>query len=104
LWFTDLNGNTIASAPACALGLTASFAGTTLTTSFDLGIAQPAVWSILADSTVLVKKNTSPVVPPLAFSQSFEPFPSDGNVTVTSILANAQGQKLCAEWKTVNTE
>ena len=104
LWFMLSKTNALASAPACALGLTASFAGNTLTTGFDLGIGQPAVWSILAGSIVLVKEKTAPVVPPLTFSKSFEPFPNDDNVTVTSTLSNALGQTLCSEWTTVNTQ
>lgn len=43
LWFMLSNTNALASAPACALGLSASFSGNMLTTSFDIGIAQPAV-------------------------------------------------------------
>jgi virginiamycin B lyase len=104
LWFTLYNTNAIAKAPACALGLSASFAGNTLTTNFDLGIAQAAVFSILADSTVLLKEKTGRVVPPTESSMSFGPFPNKGNVTVISTLSTAEGQPLCSEWTTVNTE
>jgi len=103
LWFTVINGNAIASAPACALGLSASFANDTLTTNFDLGIAQTAIWTITAGSTVLLKKEGPPAVPPKQFSLTF-PFSSQGNVTVTSTLANTHGRTLCSEWTTVNTE
>jgi virginiamycin B lyase len=42
LWFTEWFGNKIGRAPACALGLSASFARHTLTTNFDLGINRSA--------------------------------------------------------------
>jgi hypothetical protein len=103
LWFTVHGSNAIASAPACALGLSASFTGNTLTTNFDLGVALPAIWVVAAGTTDLVKEKTPPVAPPRAFSVNFEPFPNDGNVTVSSTLSTGRGRTLCAEWTTVNT-
>jgi streptogramin lyase len=103
LWFTAYASNAIARAPVCALGLTASFAGSTLTTNFDLGVAQSAIWSIHAGATVLLRKEIPPVAPPRQFSVSFGAFPNKGNVTVTSVLSNGLGQTLCSEWTTVNT-
>jgi hypothetical protein len=102
LWFTVHNSNAIGRAPACAPGLTASLANDTLTTNFDLGIAQPATWTITAGSTVLLKKEGPPAVPPKQFSLTF-PFSSQGNVVVTSTLADTHGKTLCSEWTTVNT-
>jgi streptogramin lyase len=103
LWFTLYNSGAIGRAPACALGLTASFADRTLTTNFNLGVALPAIWVVAAGTTDLVKENTPPVAPPRAFSVNFEPFPNDGNVTVSSTLSTGLGRTLCAEWTTVNT-
>ena len=103
LWFVLEDDNTTARGPACALGLSASFSGNTLTTNFDLSIAQSAIWSIHAGSTVLLSKEIPPVAPPREFSMSFGSFPNEGNVTVTSSLSNGLGQTLCSEWTTVNT-
>jgi virginiamycin B lyase len=104
LWFTVAYGNSIASAPACGLGLSASFAGNTLTTNFDLGIVQSGIWSVYAGDTVLLRKEIPPVVPPHQFSVSFGAFPNEGNVTITSALSVAGGQTLCSEWTTVSIE
>jgi hypothetical protein len=84
--------------------LSAAFSGNTLTTDFDLGIAQPASWSIQAGGTVLLDENTPPVVPPTVSSMNFDSFPNEGIVTVKSTLSNARGQTLCSEWTSVNTE
>jgi streptogramin lyase len=104
LWFVLEDSNVIGSAPACALGLSASFAGNTLTTNFNLSVAQPANWVIGAGNKVLLREPEPPVVPPMAVSETFEPFPNVGNVTVTSTLSNGLGQTLCSEWTTVNTK
>ena len=103
LWFTVMNGNAIASAPACALGLSASISDDTLTTSFDLGVTETAVLTITAGSNVILQKDGPPVVPPKQFSLKF-PFSGQGNVTITSTLANSVGRTQCSEWTTVNTE
>jgi hypothetical protein len=50
LWFTDFTANHIERAPACALGFSASFSGTTLTMNFNLGIDTPATFNILIQS------------------------------------------------------
>lgn len=87
LWFTASYGNYIGRAPACALGLGVSFSGTTLTTSFNLGIDTPATWNIFAQSTALLTKLIPAVVPPRAFTMNWEPFPGGGDVLVKSTLS-----------------
>jgi streptogramin lyase len=104
LWFVLEDSNAIGSAPACALGLSASFAGTTLTTDFDLGVAQSGIWSVYAGDTVLLRKEIPAVAPPHQFAVSFGAFPNEANVTVTSALSAAGGETLCSEWTTVSLE
>jgi hypothetical protein len=103
LWIAGLNGNSIGAAPACGLGLTASFADNVLNTSFDLGIDSAAIWSIVAQSRSLLERSIAPVVPPHAFSINWQPFPNGGDVTVKSTLSASTGAVLCAQWTTVNT-
>ena len=76
LWFTEPGTGSIGRAPACALGLTASFAGSTLTVSFDLGIDTPATWFgglQHADVvTPLWSKAIPAVVPPKPVTLTFD--------------------------------
>jgi virginiamycin B lyase len=103
LWFAEANGNEIESAPVCALGLSASFTGDTLTTNFVVGIDRPAVWSILAGTTVLQKTSTPAVTPPTAITLNWEPFPNQGAVVVESALSTPEAAVICSEWTTVKT-
>jgi virginiamycin B lyase len=95
--------------PACALGLSASFNGTTLTLNFDLGIDTPAAFNILlknsAGTTIgdLLSKEIPGAVPPQAFSIEWDSFPNLGEVTVLPVLGSGSGQPICSEWSTVNT-
>lgn len=100
LWITAMNGNAVGSAPACGLGLSASFAGHTLTTNFNLGINVPAVWTIVANDASLLSKNIPGVAPPRPFSFNWQPFPPARDIVVTSTLS--QRAALCSEWTTVN--
>jgi|HubBroStandDraft_1064217.scaffolds.fasta_scaffold03288_7 virginiamycin B lyase len=102
LWFAEANGNEIESAPACALGLSASFTGNTLTTNFVVGIDRSAIWSIRAGTTVLQNKPTPAVTPPSAITLNWE-FPNEGAVVVESALSTPEGTILCSEWTTVKT-
>jgi hypothetical protein len=68
LWFAEANAEEIENAPICALGLSASFSGGTLATNFDLGVAGPARWIILAQDTVLQTQSTPAAAPPDAFT------------------------------------
>jgi hypothetical protein len=43
LWFANYSINGIGRAPACGLGLGASFADQTITLNFDFGIITPAI-------------------------------------------------------------
>jgi hypothetical protein len=103
LWFTDSVLNKIVRAPACGLGLNASFTDHTLTTNFDLGINRPAIWSFLVKNTVQLTKPIPAVVPPRAFTMHWEPFPNEGDVVVESALSTHAGAVLCSEWTTVKT-
>lgn len=89
--------------PVCALGLSASYAGTTLSMNFNMGIDRPANWSVLLQDTVEIEKPVPALAPPRVFAINVSPFPNKGNVRVTSELRNFAGQVICSEWTTVNT-
>jgi streptogramin lyase len=107
LWFTEYNGNEVGRSPACGLGFSASFASTTLTMHFNLGIDTPATFNILLEDTTGTQRPFSraipAVVPPQAFTLTWGSFPNLGTVTVIPGLSSAPGQPICAEWATVNT-
>jgi hypothetical protein len=109
LWFTNYYGNKIESAPACGLGFSASFAGSTLTMNFDLGTSIPATWyANLVTSTAGVKQLWSrpmpAIVTPTPVTLTFGPgFPEEGPVTIVSGLQIAPNEGLCYETATVNT-
>jgi virginiamycin B lyase len=109
LWFTNYYGNKIESAPACGLGFSASFAGSTLTMNFDLGTSIPATWyANLVTSTAGVKQLWSRPMPaigtPTPVTLTFGPgFPEEGPVTIVSGLQIAPNEGLCYETATVNT-
>jgi len=105
LWLTE--SGFIGQAPACALGFSASFANSTLTMNFDLGIATPGTLDILIHTSTGVltpySKTGPPVVPPLAFTLNWSSFPNLGTITVAPRLVTPPSQVLCSEWTTVNT-
>lgn len=113
VWFTTdgLNDGyriaSVARVPACALGFSASFADSTLTMNFNLGIAEPAIFNILlkdASGTVVpFSKSIRAVVPPQALTMTWRDIPDLGMVTVEPELTAGSGQPLCGEWTTVNT-
>jgi len=85
LWSTGYASNNIVRAPACGLGLSASFANSTLTLNFNLGIDMPAIWyAKLRTSTGAEKqlwsKSISAVVPPDALTRTLPGFPDLGTV------------------------
>lgn len=107
LWFTEAcyffcTEQAIFRAPACALGLSANFTGTALETNFSLGIDTPANWSVLLPAIGFQKPIPS-VVPPRAFTLSWNASQFSGNVPVTSTLSDSSGKVICSEWTTVNT-
>jgi streptogramin lyase len=101
LWF--IGGNQIARLPACAIGLSASFANHTLTMNFNLGINRPAIWSVSAGKGFGLRRPIRAVTPPRAFRLHWRPYPSGGHVRVKSSLSDEAGNVLCSEWTTVNT-
>lgn len=109
IWFTSLrvnHGGTqyVARAPACGLGLSASHNGTALTANFDLGIDQPASWSVQLQNLPVLERSIPEVVPPRAFDLSWNMSSLPGNVLVKSALSSSTGQVMCAEWTTVTAE
>jgi hypothetical protein len=114
LWFINTSfglgiGSSVGSAPACALGFSASFSGTTLALNFDLGIDTPAGFNVLLKNSTgatigdLLAKAIPPAIPPHAFGIEWDSFPNLGEVTVQSVLSSGPGQPICSEWATVNT-
>lgn len=103
LWFTEFGGNKIGRAPACGLGLSASYADSTLTMKFDLGIDTPGNWSLSAGGDIGQIAAIPATVPPQAFRIDWSPFPGSGDVVVTSALSDHSGHTICSEWVTVNT-
>ena len=104
VWFTtDALGdarhltNSIGHLPACGLGFSASFAGSTLTMNFDLGIDTPASFNILLKNANGTKapfsKPIAAVVPPQAFTMTWSDFPDLGTVTVEPQLSAGVGQR-----------
>ena len=108
LWFTQADIATVAHAPFCALGFSASFNAGTLTMNYNLGITTPATFNILlANSAGPVGKPFSkaigPVTPVQAFTMIWSPFPNLGAVTVHPVLATGTGDVQCSEWATVDS-
>jgi len=108
LWFTQQGGNKVSRAPACGLGFSASFAGSTLAMNFNLGTSTPATFDVvLINSTGPFAAPFSDaipaIVPPTTFTMNWSPFPNLGTITVRPELGTGPGQGLCAEWTTVNT-
>jgi len=110
IWFTESSAGKIGRAPACGLGFSTSFANSTLTMNFNLGIDTPATFAIhLRDASgpfgEPFLKAIPAVVPPQAFTMTWSSFPNLGKVTVEPSLATQPGGAglgLCSEWATVN--
>jgi streptogramin lyase len=110
LWFTGNFSAEIGRAPDCGLGFSASFANSTLTMNFNLGIDTPATFNILLHSKTGARepysKAISAVAPPQAFTLTWSAFPDLGDTIVEPTLAaqpGGSGLGLCSEWTTVNT-
>jgi len=110
LWLTEnlvAETGRIGRAPACGLGFSAAFAGATLTMNFNLGIDTPATFNILltdaSGTSMPFSKPIPAIVPPRAFTLTWNNFPSEGAVTVKPVLTAGPGQAICSEWTTVNT-
>ena len=108
LWITDYVSGSIARAPVCGLGLTLSFADTTLKLGFDLGISTPATWngyiSDIKGLRQLWTKPISAVSPVTSFILSDGPgFAAEGEVGIASVLTTPSGEALCAESRVVDT-
>jgi virginiamycin B lyase len=110
IWFTEWNKGAIGRVPACGLGFSTSFAASTLTMKFDLGIDRPATFNILLlDAGGPIgepfSKNIPAVVPPYSFTMTWTGFPDVGEVKVQPVLSTppgGAGLALCSEWTTVN--
>jgi virginiamycin B lyase len=109
MWYTD-GVNNIVKAPACGLGLTLTYAPSTLTLGFDLGIYIPGTgqgtWGIWLVTNGIKKlwSQTGPSVAPVEhFTIPIPNFPSVGNVGVISILTNPAGLA-CSDLQFVNTD
>ena len=107
LWFTAIIGFDIARAPACGLGLSASFANGTLTMNFSLGTATAATWYAnlktgAGGEKQLWSRAIPAVVPPASFTRTLG-FPDLGEVEIVSGLEIAPGEGLCYETVEVNT-
>ena len=110
LWFTGNFSAEIGRAPDCGLGFSASFANSTLTMNFNLGIDTPATFNILlhtkAGAQEPYSKAIPAVAPPQAFTLTWSAFPDLGDMIVEPTLAaqpGGSGLGLCSEWTTVNT-
>lgn len=108
IWFTPHSvkrpgTNYIARAPACGLGLSAGYNGPSVTTTFDLGVSRPAIWSVSLQKTSGLKKPLPAVVPPRFITLNWPAGGLTGNVLVKSELSDFSGQVMCAEWTTVST-
>jgi virginiamycin B lyase len=111
LWFAEETSvgspGVIGRAPACGLGFSASFSGTSLTMNFDLGIATPATFDVLFKSSAGVSIPFSRPIPavvrPRPSTTTWNNIPNLGKVTVQPVLIDASGQAICSEWTQVNT-
>jgi virginiamycin B lyase len=107
LWFTVSDTMLVGRAPECALGFSASYTGSTLSMSFDLGVDTPANFEVLlttsAGTSKPISRQIPAVAPPHPFTISFPNFKNHGQVKVEPVISSASGQALCAEWTTVNT-
>jgi hypothetical protein len=106
LWFTA--DEQLARAPACGLGLNASFANSKLTLNFNGGAPITTIWQTGlyygTDSFAgLWSLSIAPVDQSSPYTTSFG-FPSIGYIAPFSLLRDAAtSAALCAEWQIVNT-
>jgi len=102
LWFVNENPGVIARAPACGLGLAASFANHTLTMDFALGTDRPAIWGISAGKGFSLRRPIRAISPPHPFTLKWRHYPNRGMVEVKSSLSDDAGKVQCSEWTTVD--
>jgi hypothetical protein len=109
LW--TVAANEILRTPACGLGFSASFSSGTLTMNYSLGINMPANFSIILKHggvtfAMPFSQNIPAIVPPQAFTMTWDSVPDLGEATVEPILSTQPGGAelaLCTEWTAVNT-
>jgi virginiamycin B lyase len=107
IWMTEFQGDAIAHAPACGIGLRLSYANTTLTLSFDLGVTSAGTFSaemVTSGGTKqLFSKAIAATVPPQSFAVNAGPgFPYTGTVQVTATVAGSNNSLLCSESQSIN--
>jgi hypothetical protein len=95
LWLVENSAGNIARATACGIGLSLSFANSTLTINFDVGVTTAATWRawLVAGSggSRLFEKPVKPLVPPRAVTDTLANFSGQGSVEVFSTLSSANG-------------
>ena len=96
IWITEPNADKIAKMPACGLGLSASFSGSTLTANFDIGINRPAVWTVSVGKGRGFTKRIVGMVPPKPVTFKWHNLPNEGKVLVKSRLSDAAGHVYCS--------
>ena len=106
LWLVENSAGKIARATACGIGLNVSYANSTLSISFDVGITTAATWRAWlvtgGDATKLFEKQIKSLVPPRAVTDTLMNFSSRGNVGVFSTLSSANGIT-CSEEQMLDT-
>jgi virginiamycin B lyase len=106
LWLVENNAGNVARATACGIGLRLSFANSTLTINFDVGVTTAAKWRAWlvtgSSSSRLFEKSVKPLVPPRALTETLSNFSSQGNIEVFSSLSSANGI-VCSDGQILDT-
>ena len=106
LWLVENDAGNIGRATACGIGLSVSFADSTLNISFDVGITTKATWRAwIVNGSIasrLFEKSIEPWAPPRAFTGTLSNFSSQGNVGVFSTLSSPNGI-VCSDQQTLDT-
>ncbi len=110
VWWADWKTDQMATAPICALGLTASYtvSTSTLNLGFSVGNAVPYTWKtwtkVNGVSQAYLWKTPIPAQMPLVKSTHNVPYPSTGGIiTVVSGLFDSNGVGICEENASVST-
>jgi virginiamycin B lyase len=110
VWWADWQSDQMATAPICALGLTASYTASTstLNLNFSVGNAAPYTWKTWVKVNGVAQqylwKTPIPIQMPLVQSTHQVPYPSTGGfITVVSGLYNSSDVGICEENATVST-
>lgn len=110
VWWADWESDQMATAPICALGLTASYTASTstLNLNFSVGNAAPYTWKTWTKvggvAQAYLWQTPIPVQLPLVQSTYNVPYPSTGGIiTVVSALFNSSGVGVCEENASVST-